>query len=413
MSKPYLPYATGRLPRIAEAIFRKMFVGIVRRYGPKRGRSVFYATLRSVCPHPPLVKVEGVPFPKRLVEEAVRRGDIVKRVTAPRKAANPVSRRSNAYIPVGGLTPLAAGALGAGAGFVAGRASARRRNAVARWRGPQVTGLSILWSVPNQRWLVTWPASAPVQKRQVLFSGTEKKVIEWLAAFGGSKGGSYRNAPGRPGWPITIPIQWAPTCDACGRTGLPKDEVLCAACKARLFGKKKNPRRRNAVTGPTRMDLQRYYESLRRAGQTHRAAANEVERAFGVSGIQVNASGQIVWFRSQRANPLTPRELRLLERRRKQFMDLAYADKGVAEEYERIGTPEYKRLAAKQKLYANYNGGIADGIAEASQLVRHTAARRPNKPKKSGRKGGGFASHKPGCRCLFHSGDIFKKGRKR
>lgn len=88
MSARY-PYETGRLPRVAEVIFRSPFLSMLRKHGPTRGRNYFYGWLRRVSPHAPLVYVEGVPFPKVLVEEAVRRGDIRKTVTSGKKAANP------------------------------------------------------------------------------------------------------------------------------------------------------------------------------------------------------------------------------------------------------------------------------------------------------------------------------------
>ena len=56
-------------------------------------------------------------------------------------------------------------------------------------------------------------------------------------------GGNPGHEPMRP-----IPIEWSPTCDACGTTGIHKDEVLCERCKLRMFGQRKpNPHRETSL----------------------------------------------------------------------------------------------------------------------------------------------------------------------
>lgn len=350
MSKP-LPYAAGRLPRVSEVVYRSMFVQMVKRYGPNRGRQVFYATLRSVSPHPPLVTIEGYPFPKRLVEEAVKRGEIRKTVTPGRRVA------------------------------------ANQRAANPRWTGPIVKGFPVTWSVPNQRWFVT-SASAPVGRRPVLFSGTTAQVSAWITT---------RRQWQRLGARLRKADEW-----------IPKDEVVRTRRKetgtsdllavvwpsVEVEKKHAKPSRNPRRSGPTRTDIQRYRESCLRAGMSPAAAEREVRRAFG------------------RRNPLTNREADdLLER-----SDFA---RRVAGSDLRAGHPNLAR----------HQFGRAEGLATAVSLTAKSSDRKDRGASRMLRaEEGGFTaglalrgrrpknpleSHKPGCRCIYHSGSMFKKGGKR
>lgn len=50
------------------------------------------------------------------------------------------------------------------------------------------------------------------------------------------------------------------------------------------------------VSGPTRMHIQKTYDTHRKLGHNHRQAVNEVSKRHGVQNVQVNQYGQVVYY---------------------------------------------------------------------------------------------------------------------
>ena len=115
--------------------------------------------------------------------------------------------------------------------------------------------------------------------------------------------------------------------------------------------------------------------------------------------------------RKHKHNPLTPSEVQRLDDRTRQIDRNAREAERRADEKSKIALSmtgrlfegEYGRAAMRDFRTASRYDGRAEGILEVIKTIPHTAKRRRNP----------LDSHKPGCRCIFHSGKIFQKGPKK